>query len=191
MPINDVDSLTRELLEKLRATNEDLKAQVAKNLDTIKVLERRLNLVPMDGSLLESILTSATVPQVQQKESSGADKPATRFTFKRNAFFGLKQKQAVIALLRAVGEPLVINDMLEILQGTGYPFGAQSPYRVLHGILRDAPEIQKQGTSYGLKEWQGKPPANGHHANKPRLVGLQPGHPEPHVGPEPPEDEES
>jgi hypothetical protein len=185
--IGDVDSLTRELLEKLRANNAELKAQVAKNLETIAVLERRLNLVPMD----ESVLTSGLVPDVQQKESSGVDKPSDRFTFKRNAFFGLKQRQAVIALLRAVGEPLAINDMLEILQATGYPFGAQSPYRVLHGTLREAPEIQKQGTSYGLKEWQGKPPANGHSANKPRLVGLQPGHPEPHVGSEPPEAEES
>jgi hypothetical protein len=187
MPINDVDGLTRELLEKLRASNADLKVQLAKNLETIAVLERRLNLVPME----ESAQASVTMPEVQQRESSGVDKPAARFTFRRNAFFGLKQKQAVIALLSAVGEALTINEMLEILKATGYPFNAQSPYRVLHGILREAPEIQKQGSSYGLKEWQGKPPANGHHASKPRLVGLQPGHPEPHVGPEPPESEES
>jgi hypothetical protein len=153
MPISEVDVLTRELLEKLRARNVELKDEMARNLEVINVLERRVNLAPME----ESAEAFVSTPEIYQ--SSDTRRPGTRFTFKRDAFLGLKLKQAVIALLGAAGTPMGINDILEILEASGYQFKVRSPHRVLGRVLSEAPEVQKQGTLFLLKDWNGNPPS--------------------------------
>lgn len=161
MPIqprgSEVESLTRELLDKLRAHRAELEAEIARTSETISVLERQLSLPPTEAKVVHGPTIFA-----EGRKDEALLENVNRFAFKRNAFFGKTQRDAVVALLRAVREPLTINQMIDTLKSTGYQFKAQSPYRVLYGILRDAPEIQKHGTQYGLVEWKDSPPtANG------------------------------
>ena len=147
---SDVDSLTRELCEKLKQRNTDIKAEFARNVETIAALERRLNLEPTQSSLSDMLATSPVENNSKGRPSNPAAAPA----YKRNVFFGLTQKAAAIKLLKITGQPMKINDMLETLERSDYHFKAQNPYRILWKTLSEADEIQKQGGWFGLKEWR-------------------------------------
>src|SRR5882757_1872490 len=99
---NDVDSLTRELLERLKNRNAALRAELANNLETISVLEKRLNLQPTQGSLIDII---AATPLANRNPEGQEQRVAT---FKNSVFFGLTQKDAVVKLLRLTGQPMKI-----------------------------------------------------------------------------------
>jgi hypothetical protein len=145
---NDVDSLTRELLDRLKNRNAALRAELANNQETISALEKRLNLQPTQGSLIEIMArTPITNENPKEREQRVA-------TFKNSVFFGLTQKDAVIKLLRLTGQPMKIATIIESLTGSGFSFKSKSPYRVLWKTLSEAPEIQKQGALFGLREWK-------------------------------------
>ena len=74
--------------------------------------------------------------------------------FRNGVFFGLTQKEAVIKLLKLMNQPMKIGDMVESLTGSGFAFKTKSPYRVLWKMCSDTPEIQKQGSWFGLREWK-------------------------------------
>lgn len=149
--LTDVDALTRELLEKLKNRNAEIRGEIAVNLETIAVLERRLHLEPSQTSSA----TPITVPVAPVVESTTKGSDSNGPIYQRNVFFGLTQKGAVIKLLRMTGQPMKIRAMLLILERSGYHFKAQNPYRILWRTLSDADEIKKQGSLFGLKEWRG------------------------------------
>jgi hypothetical protein len=144
--LTDVDALTRELLEKLKNRNAEIRKEITVNLETIVVLERRLHLEPSQASPVP------VIGPITEGAAKGSD--STGPVYQRNVFFGLTQKGAVIKLLRMTGQPMKIRAMLSILEGSGYHFKAQNPYRILWRTLSDADEIKKQGSLFGLKEWR-------------------------------------
>jgi hypothetical protein len=144
----DVDSLTRQLLERLRSRNAALQSELQTNQETIGLLEKRLNLQPTQGAFAS--FTGSV--QVKRVTPEGQEENITKF--KSNVFFGLTQKEAVIKLLRLTGEPMKINTMVESLTGSGFSFKSKSPYRVLWKMMSETPEIQKQGSLFGLREWK-------------------------------------
>jgi hypothetical protein len=145
---NDVDSLTRELLDRLKNRNVALRTELANNQETIAVLEKRLNLQPSQGSLIDMI---AATPIENRKTDKQEEPPAT---FKRNVFFGLTQKDAAVKLLRLTGQPMKLGPIVESLMSSGFSFKSKSPYKVLWKTLSETPEIQKQGPLFGLREWK-------------------------------------
>jgi hypothetical protein len=146
---NDVDSLTRELLDRLKNRNAALRAELANNQETISILEKRLNLQPTQGSLLDD--TPRPSPAASGKREAGQN-PIVRF--RSGTFFGLTQKDAAIKLLRLTGQPMKVGDMVESLTASGFSFKSKSAYKILWKTLSETPEVQKQGPQFGLHEWK-------------------------------------
>jgi hypothetical protein len=141
--LTNVDALTRELLEKLKNRNAEIRAEIAVNLETITVLERRLHLEPSQAS---------PAPVTAEMTTKGSE--SRGMAYQRNVFVGLTQKGAAIKLLRMTGQPMKINAILSILERSGYHFKAQNPYRILWKTLSEADEIHNRGGEFGLKEWK-------------------------------------
>lgn len=144
---SDVDTLTRNLLQKLKARNAEIATELDRNREAIVVLERRLNLQPSESQPPFVMATS-------KPALNGSSQSTPELSFRPQTFFGLKQKQAAIKLLRVMAQPMTINQIIETLKRSGFSFKAQSPYRVLWATLTQAEEIQKQGSLFGLKEWK-------------------------------------
>ncbi len=149
--------------KQIRGTLELLRAKRGKLVAELGALERSIN--GLEEFLGEPPTVSAPVAASNGNATASANigipgKPVS-FEWKdevprfpSGAFFGKSQAEAAVTVLRAVGKPLTMNQIVEALKSASYPFGAKDAYFSVYRAFaedRRPSEVVKHGKLWGLR----------------------------------------
>lgn len=147
--MNETEEKIHSWLRDLRTHQSRLRTESVKVGEAISALERLLE----NSSCTASGVSVVGVRHAQSR-AAGA---RVALAFPPQTFAGLSQRRAAIELLRKVGQPMAMLDILETLERSGYGFRAKSPYHSLFAAMSRAPEIVKRGNTWDLSERAANP----------------------------------
>jgi hypothetical protein len=165
--MTETEQQIEQLLDNLRARQSELASEYKMNCDAIEALETLVNGGQVTSTQTQMFengegATRVINPPVEVVATKISDEkvrlsPVLRKLDSRLSdsatFFNLSQRDAARKLLRMVGKPLPMLDILAILKTAHYEIKAKVPYQSMFSVMTRDSEIVKQGKLWGLKEW--------------------------------------
>jgi hypothetical protein len=165
--MTETEQQIEQLLVSLRGRQSELASEYQMNCDAIEALETLLSggkVTSKQAQMFENVGDKPRVvsPPVEIVATKTGDAKSRLSPVLRNldsrlsdsaTFFNLSQRDAARKLLRMVGRPLPMLDILAILKRAHYEIRAKVPYQSMFSVMTRDAEIVKQGKLWGLKEW--------------------------------------